>query len=90
MYCLTVTHHTAIGYEERVDRKVVAFMGERQKVFKEAFEEFGGKINNSIDFMGVDYEAYFNVLIKAKNGTLDYYEYHLERIRGEGIYARKD
>lgn len=83
MYCLTVTHHTAIGYEERVDRKVTAFMGDRQKVFKEACECFGDTISPALDYMDINYEERFNALIRVKNGTLDYYEYHLQPISND-------
>jgi hypothetical protein len=81
MYCLTVTHNIVYGFEDRVDRRVDSFMGDRNKVFKDAFYYYGGKMPPSIDFMEVDYEPYLNALIKSLGSGGSYYEYHLQQLK---------
>jgi len=80
-FCLTVSHCIAYSFEEMVDKRVVSFMGNRQKVFKEAFEYYGGKITPSLDYMDIDYEIRLNDLIKYLSREGSHFEYHLQEIK---------
>lgn len=80
-FCLTVSECIAYGFEDRVDKRVTSFMGNRQKVFKDAYVYYGGGIIPSLDYMEIDYEIRLNEIIKIKSREGDWMEYHLHEIK---------
>lgn len=79
IYCLTLTHYTALGYEGMIDRKVVAFMGSKQKVFRDALMELGETLPPSLDYMDIDYESRLKSWIE--NNDNGHYEYQISNYK---------